>query len=133
MRRSESDALTLVQLGENLYSAGVAGRIDEFLENDLAFHRLLLQASGNDMFTHLGDVVAEVLSSRHQYGLFPDQPAEVALQWHVDVAQAVQRGKANKAFDAMLRIVERSLAESTEVFGGNGSGAADGQGVDGSS
>ena len=116
VRRPDSSATDLVVLGARLWDAGTAGRADEFLELDLRFHRLLLHASGNDMFAYLADVVAEVLKSRHQYGLFPDRPAPEALQWHMDVAQAIQRGDAAVAFETMIRIVDRSLAESAALW-----------------
>lgn len=31
--------------------------------HDIAFHRVMLRASGNEMFARLGDVVAEVLAT----------------------------------------------------------------------
>lgn len=116
VRRPDDDATDLMVLAARLFAAGTAGREAEFLELDLAFHRLLLRASGNDMFAHLGDVVAEVLASRHHYGLFPERPAAEALQWHVDVAQAIQRGDHTTAYTAMIRIVDRSLAESEALW-----------------
>ncbi|MCA0437051.1 MAG: FadR family transcriptional regulator [Austwickia sp.] len=115
-RRPDATATELVVLAARLWDSGSAGRGPEFLAHDLKFHRLLLQASGNDMFAHLGDAVAEVLAGRHQYGLFPERPAQEALQWHMDVAQAVQRGDAACAFETMVKIVDRSLAESAALW-----------------
>ena len=36
-------------------------KLEGYLHHDVAFHRVVLVASGNKMFARLGDVVAEVL------------------------------------------------------------------------
>ena len=74
----------------------LAGRMREaaadpeaFLAVDIAFHTLLLQASGNEMFAALSDVVAEVLSGRSRQNLMPSGPRPEALDEHEAVAAAV--------------------------------------------
>ena len=74
----------------------LAGRMREaaadpeaFLAADIAFHTLLLQASGNEMFAALSDVVAEVLSGRSRQNLMPSGPRPEALDEHEAVAAAV--------------------------------------------
>lgn len=53
---------------------GRSGDLDAFLLADKLFHRTLLEASGNEMFCALYDVVAEVLSERAQPGVRPPRP-----------------------------------------------------------
>lgn len=66
-----------------------AGDSEAFLAADIAFHTLLLQASGNEMFTALSEVVAEVLSGRTRENLMPARPRPEALDGHEAVAAAV--------------------------------------------
>ncbi|MFF5989045.1 FadR/GntR family transcriptional regulator [Prauserella flavalba] len=84
---------------------GEAGKLDEFLELDIAFHRLLLEASGNEMFGALADVVAVVLRGRTQLGLMPHQPVPEALALHEEVARAVASGRAADAEDGMRELL----------------------------
>ena len=71
--------------------AGQAGDVPRFLELDIQFHSLLLSGSGNEMFANLVGQVAETLTGRTVHGLMPDRPRDVALQWHLDVAEAISR------------------------------------------
>ena len=58
---------------------GHSGDLEAYLVADVAFHRTLLEASGNEMFRALGDVVAEVLAGRTHHGLMPDRPNPEAI------------------------------------------------------
>ena len=80
------------ELADRLRSLGEAGRLVEFLDVDVAFHSLLLRASGNSMFGALEDFVAEVLAGRTHHGLMPAHPVPAALDAHEGVAHAVRDG-----------------------------------------
>ena len=60
------------------------------------------------MFAALGDAVGEVLRGRTSIGLMPTRPNEDAMQWHVDVADAILAGRADAAREAMLRVLGRT-------------------------
>jgi DNA-binding FadR family transcriptional regulator len=115
-RAEPREASQLVALAARLWEAGRAGEMDLFLELDVEFHRRVLAASGNEMFEHLHRPVAEVLTGRHAYGLMPHHPHVDALQLHVDVAQAIQRGDLERARDAMVRIMERTMDETKTIW-----------------
>ncbi|WP_051386493.1 FadR/GntR family transcriptional regulator [Actinokineospora inagensis] len=83
--------------------------LDAFLEHDIAFHRLLLAASGNDMFTQLGDVVATVLRGRTHHHLMPEVPNPEAVRLHIEVAEAITAGDPPRAEAAMRAIVSEVL------------------------
>ena len=55
--------------------------------------------------------VAETLTGRTVHGLMPDHPREVALQWHVDVAEAIFAGDAAGAREASSRIMRETITE----------------------
>ncbi len=95
----------LIGLAAAMREQGAAGRLDDFLELDIEFHTLLLEASGNEMFDALGDAVSVVLRGRIQLGLMPHHPVPVSMQLHEDVAQAVAQGDGAAAEEAMRDIL----------------------------
>lgn len=68
---SAAERRRAVELAAAMRKTGEAGELEEFLELDIAFHALLLGASGNEMFAALIDVVAVVLRGRTTLGLMP--------------------------------------------------------------
>jgi DNA-binding FadR family transcriptional regulator len=54
--------------------------------------------------------VAETLTGRTVHGLMPDHPHEGALQWHVDLAEAVAAGDAAAARNASEQIMRRTTS-----------------------
>ncbi|HJW01170.1 MAG TPA: hypothetical protein VJ617_18940, partial [Arthrobacter sp.] len=63
-----------------------------------------------------------------QHGLMPHLPDHQALQLHVDVASAIQRGEAAAAHAAMSRIVEQFAEEVGTIWSEHHPGAADARG-----
>lgn len=106
----------LVSLAARLWASGQRGDRDEFLRLDIEFHASVLRASGNAMFAQLHNLVTEVLTGRTQHGLMPHLPHHEALQLHVDVASAIQRGEADAAHAGMRRIVEQSTEEMGDIW-----------------
>jgi len=104
-------AAELMTVAAQMKTVGRSGDLDRFLELDIRFHRLVLHGSGNEMFAKLDEVIAAVLSGRTGLGLMPRQPHETALQWHVDVADAIQSGDPQRAREAMELIMRRTIAE----------------------
>ena len=105
-RASAAERAQLVALAAELRRLGEAGELKAFLAADIEFHCLLLQSCGNEMFTALEGMVAEVLTSRTKQGLMPFKPRDEALQAHEDVAAAVARGDAVTAETAMHHILD---------------------------
>lgn len=94
-----------VALAHEMRDLGERGELDAFLQCDIAFHTLLLHASGNEMFGALADVVAVVLQGRTQLGLMPHQPVPEALDLHERVASAVAGGRPVDAEEAMRELL----------------------------
>ncbi len=86
-------------------------QLERYLFHDVAFHRVILTASGNEMFARLGDVVAEVLAGRtHHDVMFPD-PDPAAVTLHVQVAEAVRERDAERAERLTREITVGALQE----------------------
>jgi DNA-binding FadR family transcriptional regulator len=116
LRASLADASELMGLAGKLWAAGQADDAEAFLILDTQFHDLVLSSSGNEMFAKLNTLVEAVLMGRTQYGLMPLNPHNEALQLHVDVASAIQRGHGDDAHVAMLGIMERTFNEMSSIW-----------------
>ena len=101
----------IVRLAEQMETSGAAGDLTTFLEQDVAFHRLLLRASGNAMFQALGDVVEEVLRGRTDHHLMPPTPKPEARRLHHVVADAVAGREPEVARTAMTAICVEVVSE----------------------
>ncbi|MFH8795143.1 FadR/GntR family transcriptional regulator [Streptomyces sp. NPDC017941] len=102
-------ALTECALGMVATSRG--RRLEEYLVHDIAFHRIVLDASGNEMFARLGDVVAEVLAGRTHHDVMFEDPDPAAVTLHVRVAEAVREGDGPRAEALTREIAEGALRE----------------------
>lgn len=85
---------------------GESGELGRFHELDVEFHSLILRHSGNELFAELSGTVATILRGRVEIDMYPQQPEAAALAAHIEVAEAVWRGEALAARDAMRRIVD---------------------------
>ncbi|WP_326751850.1 FadR family transcriptional regulator [Streptomyces hirsutus] len=86
-------------------------RLEGYLFHDMAFHRVILTASGNDMFARLGDVVAEVLAGRTHHDVMFEDPDPAAVTLHVQVAEAVRERDAARAEELTREITVGALQE----------------------
>ena len=105
----------VVRLAAELEKTGAVGDLDTFLEIDVAFHQLLLNASGNAMFGGLCDVVEEVLRGRTDHHLMPSEPKPEARRLHTMVADAVASGDSEVARAAMSTICLEVVTEIADV------------------
>ncbi|MFI2708035.1 FadR/GntR family transcriptional regulator, partial [Nocardioides sp. CER28] len=94
---------------------GRARDLDTYLLADQAFHRTLLEASGNEMLASLGSVIAEVLSGRTHHGMMPDRPNPDAVALHDAVARAVRAGDVAGAERAMRSIIDEASVAMSEL------------------
>jgi len=106
----------LVALARRMKVAGQMADVELFLALDVRFHQLILESSGNEMFAKLDTLVEEVLTGRTAYGLMPTHPHEEALQLHIDVANAIQKGIPDVAHDSMVAIMQRAIGEMNTTW-----------------
>ncbi|GGT75947.1 MULTISPECIES: FadR/GntR family transcriptional regulator [Streptomyces] len=86
-------------------------QLEAYLVHDIAFHRVVLNASGNEMFARLGDVVAEVLTGRTHHQVMFEDPDPAAVTLHVQVAEAVRERDAVRAEELTRQIAVGALKE----------------------
>lgn len=86
---------------------GHSGDLHAYLCADQVFHRTLLEASGNEMFRALNEVVAEVLNAGNTRQDTPEQPDPAVIELHDQVARAVRFRDETAAEQAMRSIIDR--------------------------
>lgn len=105
--------LTECALGMVAHSRG--HQLEGYLKHDVAFHRVILNASGNEMFARLGDVVAEVLTGRTAHQVMFEDPDPPAVTLHVQVAEAVREGDAVRA-EALTREIALGALKELDIL-----------------
>ncbi|WP_058045930.1 FadR/GntR family transcriptional regulator [Streptomyces roseifaciens] len=105
----QCEELTRHALGMVATSRGQ--QLSAYLVHDVAFHRVILRASGNEMFARLGDVVAEVLTGRTEHQVMFTDPDPAAVTLHVRVAEAVRERDAVRAEALTREITAGAMAE----------------------
>lgn len=95
---------------------GRAGDIDAYLLADKIFHLTLLEASGNEMFRALTDIVMEVLAFRIHHGVMPELPNPAVTELHDQVARAIRLRDPDAAETAMRAIIDEAVSAVAEEF-----------------
>lgn len=99
-----------------LEQSGIVGDLEGVLEHDIAFHSLLLRASGNEMFAAFAGVVAEVLAVTGHivHDEAPEHHASPQRHLHTLAARAISRGDGAAAEtavrDLLLEVDEQTAA-----------------------
>jgi DNA-binding FadR family transcriptional regulator len=95
-----------------------AGDLDTWLEPDLRFHTLLLQASHNELLEHMTVLVGSVLRLLFTFSSRPPTTFVRATPLHAAIADAIRERDPDAAELAVLRLlgdtehnVEQALAE----------------------
>lgn len=112
-RADATQCRVLAAAASDMVIHGRTGDLVAYLQADTMFHRVLLEASGNEMLRSLHGVVAEVLSGRTHHGMMPARPNPEAIALHDEVARAVRLGDAAGAEQAMRAIID----EAAEAMG----------------
>lgn len=115
LRATPAQCADLTEQALGMVATSRGRQLEAYLVHDVAFHRIVLNASGNEMFARLGDVVAEVLTGRtHHQVMFPD-PDPAAVTLHVRVAEAVRERDAAEA-ERLTREIAVGALEELDVL-----------------
>ena len=104
-RATEEQRSELFARAAAIRAQGATGNVASYLDDDIAFHSLVLEASHNDTFKALTGIVAEVLSGRARLTGRVQVPQPEALELHERVAGAVAAGDAATAESSMRDLV----------------------------
>ncbi|MFE9249240.1 FadR/GntR family transcriptional regulator [Streptomyces sp. NPDC007088] len=109
----ECARLTEAALGMVATSRGQ--QLEAYLVHDVAFHRIVLNASGNEMFARLGDVVAEILTGRTEHQVMFQDPDPPAVTLHVQVAEAIRMRDEARA-EALTREITVGALHELDIL-----------------
>lgn len=103
----------LRELAQRMRRLGEAGRgrSEEFLEADLAFHRLLLTSCGNAHMASFSDALATLLTQRNRLGILGEFPDPRSMAQHQAIAEAVTDRAPERAELAARGLVDVVHAE----------------------
>lgn len=120
-RRADPDQCRIMAAAvSDMVVHGRSGDLESYLLADKVFHRTLLEASGNEMFRALNDVVAEVLTGRTHHGMMPASPNPAAIELHDEVARAIRLRDEAAAERAMRAIIDEAATAVTDDPGASG-------------
>lgn len=107
-RADATQCRVLAAAASDMVIHGRTGDLEDYLQADTIFHRMLLEASGNEMLRSLHGVVAQVLRGRTHHGMMPARPNPEAIALHDEVARAVRLGDGPGAEKAMRAIIDEA-------------------------
>ena len=112
-RATDVQRREILRLADELARLGAEGRGDspEYLEADIAFHDLILVASGNLMLAAARSPIAAAIEGRSLHGLTPGIPNPEALHNHIETAAAIGRADPDAAEEHTRRYVAAVLGE----------------------
>ena len=110
-RASDEQAEHLMGVARRLEKAGRRGDQATYLVHDKVFHSLVLTLSDNHLFANLQFGIEEILEGRHAYGYVPRWPNFDAVDWHINIAEAVVAHDPEAAYRYALAIARRSAAD----------------------
>lgn len=84
---------------------------EAFVRADLAFHRAVFVAAGNELLLHVHDVVEAALAAVRPLHSHSTGHNRSTLAAHEEVAASIQRGHHRKAETAMRAVVEGARAD----------------------
>lgn len=119
-RSSLIDARELMALAGRVWEAGHSSDLEAFIEADISLHRIVLAASGNEMFARLDSLLGEQISGRARLGHLPPEHDPRGLQMHIGVANAIQTRNAEAARDQMLGIIELAVEQMSYLWTDDG-------------
>lgn len=104
------------RMGEAFDGMVAAGRGEDSIEPDLAFHRAIIVASGNDLFISLGRVVESALTISFRIGA-ENPDVEHSLAMHKAILDAIVDRDGPAARLAMQRLIDYSKTMVARVSG----------------
>ncbi|MDR0416732.1 MAG: FCD domain-containing protein [Propionibacteriaceae bacterium] len=111
IRATEDERIGLREIAAMMRVNAEAGRSERHLEADLKFHTQVLEASHNEIYAAMANLIREVLIARRRQGLIHDANVPAALDQHELVAQRIADGDPEGAETAMHDLLSEVRAE----------------------
>jgi DNA-binding FadR family transcriptional regulator len=103
-RASEEQITALYHFYEAMAAAG--NDLDAFMEPDLRFHSLLLEACGNELLEHMSEIFTAVLRTIFAYSSSSSRSFPRAARRHRAIVKAIEARDPAAAELAVLRLID---------------------------
>lgn len=114
-RNSSGYDLSLIEAAYAEMRASAADDMDASIEADVRFHRALLRASGNIIFTNLGDAVAAALRSAFRMTTTASENYARTLDAHGEVIDAIRLRDAPLARARVEALIDIASADLSHI------------------
>lgn len=104
------------RMGEAFDAMVAAKRSKESIESDLAFHRAIIDAAGNDLFSSLGRVLESTLTISFSIGAENPDGTDHSLSLHKDIMDAIVNRSGTTARSAMRKLIDYSKGTVAKVI-----------------
>jgi DNA-binding FadR family transcriptional regulator len=113
-RATDVQIAALYELYEAMAAAG--DDLDAFMEPDLRFHTLLLEACGNELLEHMSEIFAAVLRTIFAYSSSSSSSYPRAARRHRAIVQAIEARDPDAAELAVLRLSDDTKKDLTSAL-----------------
>src|SRR5262245_638135 len=103
-RATEEQITALEEAAAGMKAAG--DKLDAFMDPDLRFHALLLEACHNELLEHLGSVFTAVLRTLFAYPARPPRAYRRAARLHAAIVTAIADRDPDAAEQAVIRLID---------------------------
>lgn len=106
-------------LEESCKQMGAAGEdMELFMQPDLRFHSLLLEASGNELLEHMVDIVGSVLRTLFTVTSRPRGELGQAAGLHAAIVEAIRAQDPEAAEQAVIELLDDTAVKVARALGG---------------
>ena len=103
-------AVGLEGLGSPAAARQASNDLDAFMEPDLRFHTLLLEACGNELLEHMSEIFTAVLRTVFAYSSSSSRAYPRAARRHQAIVKAIEARDPDAAEQAVVRLIDDTKA-----------------------
>lgn len=114
-RATEEQIAALYAACEGMAAAG--DDLDAFMQPDLRFHGLLLEACGNELLEHMNEIFTAVLRTIFAYSSSSSRSYPRAARRHLAIAKAIEARDPDAAEQSVLRLIDDTKKNLASAVG----------------
>jgi DNA-binding FadR family transcriptional regulator len=114
VRATDEQVAALYEAYEAMAAAG--DDLDAFMEPDLLFHRLLLEACRNELLEHMNEIFTAVLRTVFAYSSISSSAYPRAARRHRAIVKAIEARDPDAAERAVLRLIDDTKKNLTSAL-----------------
>jgi DNA-binding FadR family transcriptional regulator len=114
-RATDEQVAALYEAYKGMAAAG--DDLDAFMQPDLRFHNVLLEASQNELLEHMSEIFTAVLRTIFSYSSSLSRTYPRAARRHKAIAKAIEARDPDAAEQAVLRLIDETKANLVSALG----------------